>query len=113
MTKILVRLCSRLGLVSAYHHFHNLGHGNELHPMLYFQWKQTRRHHIDYCFVPKRWARHITSVAVGSDEDWVGASDHRPLTVDLALPIAEPGSQPLPNLIHIVSVKKGGEISTW
>ena len=73
------------GLVSAYHHHRREPHGRETDPTFYLQWNALKPYHLDYCFLPKTWARQIRSVDVGSFEAWKDHSDHRPLTVDLAL----------------------------
>lgn len=72
----------RLGLVSAYHSFLGVGHGAEPHATHYFQWKEKRPFHLDYCYVPSSWR--IESVEVGSYFDWAAWSDHRPVVVEVA-----------------------------
>ena len=79
----LVRQLSELGLVSAYHAFNDEPHGGESQPTYYFQWKEARPYHIDYCFVPNVWSSRIHRVEVGSFEDWKGHSDHRPVIVEI------------------------------
>lgn len=71
----------RFGLVSAYHEFHGVAHGAEAHATHYFQWRENRPFHLDYCYVPASWR--IASVDVGDYRDWAGLSDHRPLVVDV------------------------------
>jgi endonuclease/exonuclease/phosphatase family metal-dependent hydrolase len=80
----LVRLLSGLGLVSAYHTHNGEPHGSETKPTYYFQWKESRPCHIDYCFLPLAWAPRLHRVEVGSYEEWRAHSDHRPLLVDLS-----------------------------
>ena len=80
----LVKMLSELGLVSGYHFFHREAHGEEKQPTYYFQWKKQRPFHIDYCFIPKIWARRVQRVEVGSYADWKDRSDHRPLLVEIA-----------------------------
>lgn len=82
----LVRNLAELGLVSAYHHFYGEAHGTESRPTLFFLRNQARPYHIDYCFIPEAWAKHLRDVEVGTYEAWAKFSDHRPLVVDLALP---------------------------
>ena len=77
-------LMSARGLVSAYHEFFGEAQGRETRPTCYLLWKKARPYHLDYCFVPKAWARRIRRVEVGSYEDWARHSDHRPLVVELA-----------------------------
>ena len=79
----LVRQLGALRMVSAYHSFLKLEHGAEMHPTLYMLKKADRPYHIDYCFVPERWASHVRTVVVGTYDDWISFSDHCPLTVDI------------------------------
>jgi hypothetical protein len=79
----LITLLSQLGLVSSYHHFYRETHGAETWPTFYLQRNKERPYHIDYCFVPERWASQIESVQIGSDDEWQKHSDHRPLLVQL------------------------------
>ena len=79
----LVADLNKVGLVSAYHHFHSCQPGDEIHPTYFHQRKQNQPFHIDYCFVPEAWAHNVRSVTIpGFDE--FSTSDHRPLVVDLA-----------------------------
>ncbi len=78
----LQRMHDELGLVSAYHHAHDEAFGAETHATHYFQWKEAKPFHLDYCFVPEAWLGGLASVEVGSFADWT-QSDHRPLTVEV------------------------------
>ncbi len=80
----LVGILSDLGLVSSYHHFHREAHGKEKQATYYFQWKEERPFHLDYCFIPAKWAANLRRVEVGSYSDWKESSDHRPLLVEVA-----------------------------
>ena len=80
----LVRMLSHLGLISAYHSFHGEAYGQERRPTYYFQWKEGRPFHIDYCFVPQTWIASLRNVEVGSFEDWKQHSDHRPVIVEVS-----------------------------
>src|SRR5690349_21836772 len=80
----LVNQLSELGLVSAYHAFFDEAHGKESQPTYYFQWKQARAYHLDYCFIPKAWLPDLRKVWVEPFETWKAHSDHRPLMVDIA-----------------------------
>lgn len=71
------------GLVSAYHHHQKERHGHETTPTFYLHWDEAKPFHLDYCFLPRVWAKRIRSVEVGSFEDWKSVSDHRPLWVEL------------------------------
>ena len=85
----LVRSLEELGLVSAYHHFYGEAHGAESRPTLHLLRQKAKPYHIDYCFIPNAWLPFLRSVEVGSYDDWHRASDHQPLTIDLALPRTE------------------------
>jgi hypothetical protein len=80
----LVNLLSSLSLSSAYHAFHREEHGAETRPTFFMHRNSAKPYHIDYCFIPEGWIGGISSVALGSDEDWRAHSDHRPLIVDIA-----------------------------
>jgi exonuclease III len=73
------------GMVSAYHHFRGVPHGQETEPTFYLHWDAGKPYHIDYCFLPTRWADGIQHVEIGSFEAWREHSDHRPLLVDVPL----------------------------
>lgn len=80
----LVGILSDLGLVSSYHHLHREAHGKEKQATYYFQWKEERPFHLDYCFIPAKWAANLRRVEVGSYSDWKESSDHRPLLIEVA-----------------------------
>ena len=82
--RVVTRLETEFGLVSAYHAHHGVAQGAEAHPTHYFLWKEARPFHIDYCFVPKRWR--VTGAEVGDYAAWRTLSDHRPLVVDVRVP---------------------------
>jgi hypothetical protein len=84
-----VRLVGGFGLVSAYHAFHGEDHGREKTPTYYFQWKEQRPFHIDYCFIPEIWAQNIRRVEIGKYEDWRKHSDHRPLLVEISQEVTD------------------------
>ena len=79
----IVKTCSDLGLVSAYHAFNNVEHARERHATYYHQFKATQPWHIDYCFVPTAWLKGLMNVRVLNGKIWASHSDHRPLIVDL------------------------------
>ena len=78
---------SNRGLVSAYHAILNVEHGNEPKPTHY--WRDRKKdgpsYHIDYIFVPERWANRASTIIIGSFEDWCGngLSDHVPLVLEI------------------------------
>jgi len=71
-----------LGLVSVYHHFFAEEHGDEQLPT--YRHNTGQPFHLDYCYLPIAWLKHLRAVQVGDDE-WLRLSDHRPLIVDLDL----------------------------
>ncbi len=79
-SQLVDRLREEFGLVSAYHCVNT--DQPEL-PTYYHNRKQDKPFHIDYCFVPREWAKDIKDVTVGSFHDWIAESDHMPLTVDI------------------------------
>lgn len=72
-----------LGLVSAWHQFHDEEFGKETVPTYYHRWKENNGFHIDYAFVSRE--IEIAAAELGSHEGFVaaGMSDHVPLIVDL------------------------------
>jgi endonuclease/exonuclease/phosphatase family metal-dependent hydrolase len=73
-----------LGLVSAYHAFHNCAHGDEPHATYRHLFKRRQPWHIDFCFVPEAWRTAIEGVTVIDSRAWAKRSDHNPVQVDLA-----------------------------
>lgn len=89
-TKNYAALVERLddhGLTSAYHHFRNEAHGAEKEATFFLYRHATRRFHIDYGFLPTSWLPHLRHVEIGRHADWLKASDHCPLVIDLQLPV--------------------------
>lgn len=78
----LVERLAGLGMVSSYHAFHGMAHGQERCPTHYFQWNEKKPYHIDYAFIPERWLPSVREVTIGSYQEWKDYSDHRPLMVD-------------------------------
>jgi endonuclease/exonuclease/phosphatase family metal-dependent hydrolase len=74
-----------LGLVSAYHVYHGIDHGDEAHATYFHLYKTDRPWHIDFCFVPQAWTPRLANVAVLDGDVWARRSDHRPLLVDLTV----------------------------
>lgn len=80
----MVKRLENLGLVSAYHDYKSEKHGEETEHTFYLHWHESKKFHIDYCFLPKRWAPGVRSVDIGSYSAWRRASDHRPLLIEIA-----------------------------
>lgn len=81
----LLDLLRPLGLVSAYHTKYAEGFGQETRPTHYYKKRQDAPFHLDYVFLPASWAQRITTVEVGTYEDWHRMSDHVPVIVDVDL----------------------------
>lgn len=90
--RLVEKLSDEFGLVSVYHAFTGREPGEE-QPTLYWQWKQEQPFHVDYCFIPESWLPLVRSVEVGTFADWEGASDHRPLIIDIDIPSSS-GQEP-------------------
>lgn len=72
------------GLVSAYHHVHRADFGGEAHATHHFLRKPERPFHIDFCFVPRAWARRGLRAQLIHGAQWRALSDHFPLLVATA-----------------------------
>ena len=72
------------GFVSAYHSHHGCDRGAETDPTLWWKRSIDAPYHIDYTFVSR--ADAVEAVTVGNHTDWLGYSDHSPMTVDLHVP---------------------------
>ena len=76
------RLRDKFGLVSAYHEFHGVPHGEELDATYYHLKHRDSPFHLDYCFVPESWR--VENVRVGTFAEWIPHSDHCPVIVDVS-----------------------------
>lgn len=89
----LIALLEAQGLVSAYHHFSGLEHGDPREQPTRFRPDPiggTDRHHVDYCFMPVEWLPALRSVQIGQPDVWfstVRAEEHVPVVVDLDQPM--------------------------
>ncbi|RZV42696.1 MAG: hypothetical protein EX269_14465 [Acidimicrobiales bacterium] len=76
------------GFVSAYHVFTGLEHGDPREPSTRFKPDPivgVAAMHVDYCFVPDVWLRHLLNVQIGSREEWARSGrveEHVPVVVD-------------------------------
>jgi exodeoxyribonuclease III len=80
------RLHREFGLVSAYHAAMGEEPGHESKPTHFWRWREASPFHLDYCYLPETWLPGLTSVTVGSYDEWADASDHRPVTVEVIPP---------------------------
>jgi hypothetical protein len=81
----VLTLLQKHDLISAYHHFFSENQGEETRPTHYFWHRKDRPYHIDYIFLPRRWASRIKSVEVGKHAVWSNLSDHVPLCVEVTV----------------------------
>jgi endonuclease/exonuclease/phosphatase family metal-dependent hydrolase len=79
----IVSALGDLGLVSAYHVFHQVDPGQEAHATYRHLFKPSQPWHIDFCFVPAAWADRIERVTILDTEQWTATSDHAPVQVTL------------------------------
>lgn len=79
----LVDRFASLGLVSAYHAFHGVPHGGEVHASYRHRFAEHDRWHIDFCFLPTSWVPRLTRVEFLDTPAWRAASDHHPLLIEL------------------------------
>ena len=82
-----VLLHQEFGLVSAYHVATGEQPGQESSPTHFWRWQESSPFHLDYCYLPERWLAGLTSVTVGSYEEWADVSDHRPVIVEVSPPV--------------------------
>lgn len=73
----------RHGLHSVYHHVTGEAFGDESAPTLFMHKKEDRPYYVDYAFLPEPLLDSV-SLTVGDYDDWIAASDHMPLLVDIA-----------------------------
>ncbi len=87
----LVALLDAHDLVSAYHAFTGLEHGDPREAPTRFQVDpigQEVGHHVDYCFVPSAWIPALRSVQIGQRDTWIKSlrfEEHVPVVVDFDL----------------------------
>jgi hypothetical protein len=92
--KALDATLSDLGMVSAYHAHRRAALGEESEKTHFWQRSPEQLFHIDYAYLPKRWASGVTDVAVGDMATWITRSDHAPLVVEVVVPSGTPATQP-------------------
>ena len=79
----MVSKLGEYGLASAYHYSRGEGHGVEKQHTFHLQKNQSKKFHIDYCFLPKTWLPRVRHVDVGTYAAWYKVSDHCPLLVEV------------------------------
>lgn len=78
-----IEILNDYGLTSGYHHSNDVEFGNEPDPTFFMHKKEDRPYHIDYAFVPEV-EYSIRDYSVGTYDGWIDASDHMPITIELA-----------------------------
>lgn len=77
----VVRELSELGLESCYHRHFAEAQGRETQPTFFLHRSHEKPYHIDYGFSGPQ--RIVRRVEVGAIPDWLGESDHLPVTFEL------------------------------
>lgn len=77
----VVRKVSELGLESCYHRHFAEAQGREAQPTFFLHRSHEKPYHIDYGFSGPQ--RIVRRVEVGAIPDWLGESDHLPVTFEL------------------------------
>jgi len=78
----LIKQLLRRGLTSLYHYQNSVEHGQEAYPTFYMYRKLEKPYHIDYVFLPRRFAK-TSSIQIGDPVTWLSHSDHLPLFADI------------------------------
>ena len=81
----VVREIEELGGISVYHNDFSEEQGNETRYTLFHRRSSETKYHIDYSFV-ERSLLVPGSSAIGDHAEWIGHSDHMPLTFSIDLP---------------------------
>lgn len=79
----VVEELKEIGLLSLYHKQLNEDQGQESLPTFYLQRKPEKPYHIDYAFISQD-TINKSKISVGNINDWIGVSDHMPLTIHLS-----------------------------
>lgn len=77
-----VQFLQQYDIASLYHLYFDEYQGKETQPTLYFQKKQDKKFHIDYCFAGKFWTKKLQNIEIGKYNDWIEYSDHVPIIID-------------------------------
>lgn len=78
----VVNVLAKKGIKSAYHHHFKQTQGAELHPTFSLYRHKDKPYHLDYCFASADFINALTTVEIGSHDDWSLLSDHQPLMVE-------------------------------
>lgn len=78
-----IQLLHENQLRSIYHTRTESDFGNEDDPTFFMHKKEDRPYHIDYVFIPTSMTDAIAAFSIGSFDEWIHASDHMPLTLEI------------------------------
>ncbi len=73
---------AEMGLTSQYHRVFKEQQGDESQPTFFLQRNNQKAYHIDYVFISADITDDST-LQVGQHDDWIGLSDHMPLTLSI------------------------------
>ena len=79
----LVNELSDLGVESLYHYQTKEKHGEEKTPTFFLHRKDNKPYHIDYVFLSNNLLSKC-ELSIGKREEWISASDHMPLCVNVS-----------------------------
>jgi endonuclease/exonuclease/phosphatase family metal-dependent hydrolase len=68
-----------IGIQSLYHKNSSELQGSETQPTFFLHRNVLKPYHIDYCFAATYFLEKLSSIEVGSFEDWNHLSDHTPI----------------------------------
>lgn len=71
------------GLQSVYHTLVGPEFGSEDDPTFFMHKKRNRSYHTDYVFLSNEAVKSVTSFSIGAYDDWIDASDHMPMMIEL------------------------------
>ncbi len=78
-----VRELENLGFRSLYHDVSGEEQGREIHPTFYLHRHIAKPYHLDFVFAHMdRLRGDAVNAQVGEADDWLGLSDHMPITID-------------------------------
>lgn len=73
---------SEIGMASLYHKQSGEAQGEESTPTFFLHRKKEKPYHIDYAFLSADLIEQ-SSLTIGHHQEWIGASDHMPLFIDV------------------------------
>lgn len=81
----VVTFLEKRNIHSAYHSYHQMVQGKEVHPTHFLYRHLDKPYHLDYCFISSPWFEQIAEVEIGSYSNWCAYSDHMPVMVTIDL----------------------------